>query len=64
MQSGYFDKNRFSLGKFTECLNFRHDMRQADNEVIHGKYCLVGFVAAPVRSVEENVDDDFDWRDV
>lgn len=64
VQSGYFAGNVYNLGHFDECINYRFNI-QPDNEVIQGRYCLVGFRAIPnTTRTEDNKPDGIDWREM
>lgn len=65
IESGYLEGNRFSLGRYSECVNFIHKAElSADNVIVQGQYCLVTFTALPNSTVidEEILIDEFDWR--
>lgn len=67
--SGLFERNQFSLGRYSECMKFRHDTQSEVSlevsEAIQGQYCLVGFVATPDSSItNDSRNNVFDWREM
>lgn len=62
IQSGYLQGNTFSAGRYSECLEFNH---QIEKEHIQGQYCTVQLSAkSEVTSPDDLADNIFDWREV
>jgi hypothetical protein len=66
INSGYFEGNRFSLGHFSQCLDFRHEIGnevEEEKTKVQGQYCLLLAVPLPNSTIKEQ-SDGFDWREV
>lgn len=60
INSGYLEGNRFSLGHYTECLDFLEPIQDIK---MQGQYCLVVAVPIPNSTITEQPDG-FDWREM
>jgi hypothetical protein len=53
---------RPSFGHFDACLKFRHEVSSSD--VIQGQHCFVAFGAAAESTLPDEIEGDFDWREM
>jgi hypothetical protein len=64
IDSGYLSAfgGRSSFGHFHRCVEFRHEVSSSD--VVQGQHCLVTFRAAVESTLPDEIEGDFDWREM